>query len=172
MKMGCPGHRSAVAHHGDGALAGLDVERGGAGRAEAVAHGGGADVERRKDREQVAASVAAASSIIRCSRAMRSGYRSKCRLTTPPDRSRHIARRREAPLSWLRSSRSGRHRLNSSGRPGCSRASHARRSRNSGIVESGYCAADRFFRSFAKVPWRMTKEAPELQPVVFVIGDV
>ena len=32
-------------------------------------------------------------------------------------------------------------------------------------------AADRFFRLFAKVPWRMTKEAPELQPVVFVIDD-
>jgi FixJ family two-component response regulator len=34
-----------------------------------------------------------------------------------------------------------------------------------------YCAADRFFRWFAKVPWLMTKEAPDLQPVVFVIDD-
>ena len=31
-----------------------------------------------------------------------------------------------------------------------------------------YCAADRFSRW---VPWRMTKEAPELPPVVFVIDD-
>ena len=34
-----------------------------------------------------------------------------------------------------------------------------------------YCAADRFSRWVAKVPWRMTKEAPELPPVVFVIDD-
>jgi len=34
-----------------------------------------------------------------------------------------------------------------------------------------YCAADRLSRWVAKVPWRMTKEAPELPPVVFVIDD-
>ena len=50
---------AAVAHHRDGALAGLHVERRGAGGAEAVAHRGGADVERREDREQVAADVGA-----------------------------------------------------------------------------------------------------------------
>ena len=50
---------AAVAHHRDRALAAVGVERGGAGAAEAVAHGGVADVERRQDREQVAADVAA-----------------------------------------------------------------------------------------------------------------
>ena len=35
------------------------VERGGACPAEPVAHGGGADIERRQDREQMAADVAA-----------------------------------------------------------------------------------------------------------------
>ena len=48
---------AAVAHHGDGAFASLDAERGCAGGAEAISHSGGADVERWKDREQVAANV-------------------------------------------------------------------------------------------------------------------
>src|SRR4029077_5507242 len=51
---------SAVAHDADGALLGLvSIERGGAGPAEAVAHGGGADVEWRQDGKQVAADVGA-----------------------------------------------------------------------------------------------------------------
>ncbi len=50
---------AAIAEECDRALVGLRVERGGARAAEAVAHGGRADVERRQDREQVAADVAA-----------------------------------------------------------------------------------------------------------------
>ena len=51
---------AAVAHDADGALAGLGgVERRGTGPAQAVAHGRGADVEGRQDREQVTADVAA-----------------------------------------------------------------------------------------------------------------
>src|SRR3981081_2933799 len=46
-----------------------------------------------------------------------------------------------------------------------------RSSRRGGVGHLQYCAADRFFRWFPKVPWRMTKEAPELQPVVFIIDD-
>ncbi|MCY1226862.1 hypothetical protein D9M72_391120 [compost metagenome] len=50
---------AAVAHHGDGALAAGRVQGRGAGAAQAVAHGGVAQVERRQDREQVAADVGA-----------------------------------------------------------------------------------------------------------------
>jgi hypothetical protein len=39
-----------------------------------------------------------------------------------------------------------------------------------GVGHLQYCCRS-IFRLFAKVPWRMTKEAPELQPVVFVIDD-
>ena len=45
--------------NGDRALVRLDIERRRAGAAEPVAHRGRADVERRQDREQVAADVAA-----------------------------------------------------------------------------------------------------------------
>ena len=47
----------------------------------------------------------------------------------------------------------------------------AHRSRRPRARATCNIAADRFFRLFAKVPWRMTKEAPELRPVVFVIDD-
>ena len=50
---------AAVAHHRDGALAGLDVQRRSACGAKAVAHGRRADIERREDREQVAADIGA-----------------------------------------------------------------------------------------------------------------
>ena len=49
--------KAAVAHHRDRALARLDVEGRGGGRAQPVAHGGGADIEGRHDREQVAADI-------------------------------------------------------------------------------------------------------------------
>ena len=50
---------AAVADERDGALAGRGIERAGAGAAQPVAHGGIAEVERRQDREQMAADVAA-----------------------------------------------------------------------------------------------------------------
>ena len=49
---------AAVAHDGDRALGRRHIEGRRAGRAQAVAHGGGAQVEGRQDREQVAADVA------------------------------------------------------------------------------------------------------------------
>src|SRR5690606_24835992 len=50
---------TAVAHDADRALASGHVQRAGRGRAEAVAHRRVPDVERRPDREQVAADVGA-----------------------------------------------------------------------------------------------------------------
>src|SRR6266700_6544060 len=50
---------SAIAEERDRALVGLGVERRGSRTAEAVAHRGRADVERRQDREQVTADIAA-----------------------------------------------------------------------------------------------------------------
>src|SRR5690606_29313577 len=49
---------AAVAHDGDGALGRRHVEGRGAGGAQAVAHGRGAQVEGRQNREQMAADVA------------------------------------------------------------------------------------------------------------------
>ncbi len=48
---------AAIAHHRDHALVGLHVEGGSRRGAEAIAHGRGADVEGRKDREKVAADI-------------------------------------------------------------------------------------------------------------------
>ncbi len=48
---------AAIAHDRDRALARRNVEGGGRRRAQPVAHGGGADIERRQDREQMAADI-------------------------------------------------------------------------------------------------------------------
>ena len=48
---------AAVADHRDRPLVGFDIEGGGRGRAEPVAHRGRADIERRQRREQVAADI-------------------------------------------------------------------------------------------------------------------
>ena len=50
---------AAIAHHREGALAAARIERRRAGRPQAVAHGGVAEIEGRQYREQVAADVAA-----------------------------------------------------------------------------------------------------------------